>query len=236
MSINPSQDAFWLLDRLEDPFAMFPIEGVADTLFSAVDDAEIQKSERMGFYGVARKFWSVEEEHYHEKIGLLIGATFVLGQAAITQTVSILNELRRHHQVQGVIPESKAGKLIAHAATEPKTKLSKIVIINAVSNYFKHVYEWPEQWSIVPTKGAQAETIGIVLQLGMKPGEITDNLLLAADSIGLCSSNPRALARSIQEWREGWAKILYHSFGVLAPNSGIGNEESDRLSDTIIPD
>jgi hypothetical protein len=135
-----------------------------------------------------------------------------------------------------VIPENKTSKLVAHAATETKTKLSKIVIINAVSNYFKHVYEWPEPWSVEPTKGSQAETIGIVLQLGMKPGEMTDNLLLAADCLGLCRSNPRALARSIQEWREGWARVLYPSFGLPDPNREIGNEELCRLPDVMFND
>lgn len=230
MTTNPAQNTHWLLDQLEDPFTMFPVEGVSDTLFEAIDEAETRKTERMGAWGVARKFWSVEEEYYHEKSGLLIGGIFVLGQAAITQTVSILNELRRHSQAQSLIPQDKTSKLIAYATTETKTKLSKIVIINAVSNYFKHVYEWPEQWNIASTKDSQAATIGIVLQLGMKPGEMTDNLFLAADCLGLCRSNPRALARSIQEWREGWARVLYSSFGLPDPNEEIGNEDLDRLS------
>lgn len=218
MTISPDWNARWLLTQLEDPFTMFPIESVADTLFEAVDKAESRKAYQMGLWGVARKSWSVEAEHYHEEMGLLVGAIFVLGQAAITQTVSILNALRNHPEMQSVIPKNKTGKLAAHAATETTTKLSKIVIINAVSNYFKHVYEWPEQWGEVPMNSSQAETIGIVYQLGMKPGEMTDNLLFAATQLGLCASNPRALASSIQEWREGWAKELYPSFGLLDPN------------------
>jgi hypothetical protein len=67
------------------------------------------------------------------------------------------------------------------------------------------------------TMGSQAETISIVLQLGMRPGEMTDNLLLAADYLGFRRSNPRALARSIQEWREGWARMLYPSFRLTDP-------------------
>ncbi len=214
------QNAGWLLDQLEDPFTMFPVESVADTLFEAVDEAERGKWERIGPWegSVARKYWSVEQEHCHEVMGLLVGAIFVLGQAAITQTVSILTELRRHPEARNVIPKKKASKLIAHAATEDNTNLSKIVIVDAVSNYFKHVYEWPEQWSNVRTKDSGAETINIVLQLGMEPGQMTDNLLLAADRLGLCQSNPRALARSIQEWREGWARALYASFGLPDPN------------------
>ena len=218
----------WLLEQLEDPFTMFPIESVADTLFEAVDAAEIRKAERMGPWGVSSKSWSVEEEHYHEEIGLLVGAIFVLGQAAITQTVSILSELRRHPRAQSAIPENKASKLVAHAATEARTKLSTIVIINAVSNYFKHVYEWPEPWGIATKKGSQAETIDIVQQLGMKSGEeMTDNLLVAADRLGLCHSNPRKVARSIQEWREGWARVLYPSLGLPDPRN-FGAEQERR--------
>lgn len=208
----------WLLEQLEDPFAMFPVEDVADTLFEAVDETHARKAEHTDpWCGVNRKFWSVEQEHYHEKIGLLIGAMFVLGQAAITQTVSVLNELSKHPQAQGIIPKNKTNKLVANAATEANTSLSKIVIINAVSNYFKHVYEWPEQWDAATTRGSQAETISIVLQIGMRPREMTDNLLCAADCLGLCRSNPRALAISIQEWREGWARILYPAFRSTDP-------------------
>jgi hypothetical protein len=209
----------WLLEQLEDPFTIFPVEDVADTLFQAVDETEARKAEHTDpWWGVNRKFWSVEQEHYHEKIGLLIGAMFVLGQAAITQTVSILNELSKHPQAEGVVPSNKTRKLVAHAATEAKTNLSKIVIINAVSNYFKHVYEWPEQWDVATTSGTQAETISIVLQLGMRPEKgPADNLLHAADCLGLHRSDPRALARCIQEWREGWARMLYASFMLMDP-------------------
>jgi len=219
MTTNPVRNARWLLDRLEDPFMMFPVESVSDRLFEAVGETEMRKSERMGPWGVARKFWSVEEEHYHQEIGLLIGAIFVLGQAAVTQTVSILSELRRHPEAQSVIPEHKGSRLGTHAPTETRTKLSEIVLINAVGNYFKHVYEWPERWDIVPTKGSQAETIEIVLQLGMTPGEMTDNLLLAASTLGLHSGDPRALAKSIQDWQWSWARMLYPLFGLHDPTT-----------------
>lgn len=216
MTTSPVWDASSLLDDLEDPFTMFPVQSVARTLFEAVDEAE------RGTWGSpwsssARKYWSVEQEHSHEVMGLLLGAIFVLGQAAITQTVSILNQLRRHPQAQHVIPKNKASKLIAHADREEKTNLSKIVIIDAVSNYFKHVYEWPKEWAI-PAKGVHAETINIVLGLEMKPGEMTDNLLLAANRLGLCHSNPQALASNIQGWRSGWAGVLYPTFGLPDPN------------------
>jgi hypothetical protein len=218
MTTNPVQSARWLLDKLEDPFTMFPVESVVHTLLDAVEEAETQKAEHMGPWGVARKFWSVDEEQCHDKIGLLVGSLFVLGQASVTQTVAILTELRKHAEAQSVIPESKAMKLATHAPIDSETKLSKIVIVNAVSNYFKHVYEWPDQWDIAPAYGSQAETIGILIQLGMRPGEMTDNLLRSANLLGLLHSNPRAIARSIQEWREAWARVLYPAFGLPDPN------------------
>lgn len=213
MTHVPVRNAVWLLEQLEDPFTMFPVESVSNTLFTAVDEAEIRKSEEMGPWGVARKFWSVEAEHYHDQIGLLIGAVFVLGQVIITQTVSILGELRKHPEAQRVIPEKKSKILIEHAELDTETRLSQILIINAVSNYFKHVYEWPEEWSTLHSKGVQAETISIVLQIGLAPGAMTDNLLRAADRLALSHTNPRAIARSIQAWREGWARVLYTEFG-----------------------
>jgi len=105
-----------------------------------------------------------------------------------------------------------------HIATNSSFKAhsKQATQISWVSNYFKHVYEWPKQWA-TPAKGFHKETIDIVLRLGMKPGEMTDNLLLAANGLGLCHSNPQALAWSIEEWRAGWARVLYPAFGLQDP-------------------
>lgn len=201
---------------------MFPMEGVADALYQAVAEAD----ERMidctsPFDPAARKFWSVEKEYHHETIGLLLGALFVLGQAAITQTVSTLNQLRKLPLGPSVIPSDKDGKLNQCAATESNTGLSKMVIVNAASNYFKHCYAWPADWPVEAKSGSksEADTIKIVLKLGMDPtSEVTDNLLLAAGCLGLGSKNPRALAESIQSWRDSWARLLYPHFGLPDPN------------------
>jgi len=215
ISLKPAHQ---LLDRLEDPFTMFPVESVSDTLFEAVDKVEILHAEGMGDWGVARKYWTVQDEHHHEEIGLLVGAVFVLGQAAITQSLSILNELRKHPAGQRAIPPSKAGILAAHAAEDAKTKLSKIVIINTAANYFKHVYEWPDDWNNIPVDGPQKDTINTALRLGMKPDDMTDNLFVAARCLGLSSRSARAIATTIQDWRESWARVLYPAFGIDDPN------------------
>jgi hypothetical protein len=219
METKPIWEARPLLDRLEDPFTMFPLESVSDTLFAAVDETETQKAERRGWWApAARKYWSVEDEHDHDTVGLFLGAMFVLGQAAITQSVSLLNKLRMLPSAKNDIPADKKAKLQRYAAIESTTNESKLIVVNAVSNYFKHSYEWPEEWAVDDKKFKEAETIRIVLQLGMKPqSEITDNLVRAADCLGLGSRNPRAVAMSIQEWREAWARALYAVFELPDP-------------------
>jgi hypothetical protein len=221
MADEPVWAARHLLDKLEDPFTMFPMQGAADALYAAVSDAEAGQIECTSpFEAAARKFWSVEKEYYHEKVGLLIGALFVLGQAAITQTESVLNQLRRLPSGQRAIPDTKEGKLRQYAALEGRTELSEIVIINAVSNYFKHGYAWPEDWNLVARNGSkrEADTIEIVRKLGMDPkSEMTDNLLHVAERLGLGPDNPRALTSSIQDWRESWARTLYPYFGLPDP-------------------
>jgi len=90
------------------------------------------------------------------------------------------------------------------------------MIIDAASNYFKHGYPWPEDWTLVGKK--EVYTVEIVLKLGMDPkSEITDNLLLIANRLALGIANPKALTASIQEWRKCWARALYPHFGLPDP-------------------
>lgn len=214
----PLRDANLLLSDLSDPFLMFPIEAIADTLFEAVDKAQEGKFSGMGAYGTSRKYWTVEEEHYHQEEGLLLGGVFVLGQAAITQTTAILNELRRHPEGSASIPTAKDRRMTDHATVDVGSGLSQIVIINAVANYFKHVYEWPENWATTAGQGTQASTIRIARQIGMSPPQdMTDNLWIAARRLGLSGDSPRALAQLIQGWREAWAYVLCPLFGKSTP-------------------
>src|SRR6476646_7492418 len=83
----------FLLDRLEDPFEMFPMQSLSRDLARLVDDAEKSRFDRAGPWGVSPKYHTVEDEHDIEVVQLLIGSGFVLGQAAITQTVSIVKKM-----------------------------------------------------------------------------------------------------------------------------------------------
>jgi hypothetical protein len=219
MPNNPIWEARPLIDRLEDPFTMFPVESVSDMLFAAVEETEARRMERRDWYTpTARKYWTPEDDHDHETVGLLLGSIFVLGQAAITQTVSLLNKLSLLPLADTAIPSDKTEKLCRHTSIEIKTNRSKMVVINAVSNYFKHHSEWPDTWSVDEANKQQAETIRIIGQLGMKPEfDLTDNLHQAASCLGLDSDDPRAVATGIQDWREAWARVLYRTFRLPDP-------------------
>ena len=204
-----------LLSTLEDPFNMFPLESVSRQLEGLVVDRDYQISERAGWWGVSPKYRSVEDEHDLEAVRLLIGSAFVLGQAAITQTVSIVT---RFHNLAGDpswLPNGKTNIMSTEANIHPATGLSEIALIDAVANYFKHHYEWPSDWS--GAAETQQRTIDLVLKLGLIP-EVEDNLRVALENLGMSANNMWLMGRIIQEWRERLAdslrkQIQYHGLG-----------------------
>ncbi|WP_414551957.1 hypothetical protein [Anabaena sp. CCY 0017] len=211
MSIFPARRPEWLLEQLADPFEIFPIQGVADTIADAVDQAEMQMSNYGGW--AARKYWTAETAHYNDEVGLLIGSIFVLGQAAITRTLSILSELQNDGRAEGLRHLNKLEKMSTHSQTDPSVNLSKIVIIDTAANYFKHVYEWPENWDETLAKPNQKKTISTAIKIGMRPGSLTDNLLQAHRCLSVAPIEARVIPNIIQDWRECWAEKLYLAFG-----------------------
>ena len=85
----------WLLSVLEDPFEIFPLQSIGDELARSVAVSKEALYSKMGPWGVSRKYWTVEEEHCQAEISLLVGASFVLGQLALTQSVAIIQRIRR---------------------------------------------------------------------------------------------------------------------------------------------
>jgi hypothetical protein len=94
----------WLLQQLADPFAIFPLQDVARSLTESIAESEEAFRKREGPDGVARKYWDVPMELLDEGIRVAIGSAFVLGQAAIVQTTSIVAQLRRLTNGHAAIP------------------------------------------------------------------------------------------------------------------------------------
>lgn len=197
-----------LLSSLEDPFQMFPLEAVSAYLTELVSDSHERIAEQSEWWGVSRKYYSVEQEHHLEKISLLIGSVFVLGQAALTEAVAIVRSLRAMAGEPPWLPASRDEILQIGSTIHAATGLSEIVLIDAVANYFKHHHEWPKDWAAEGAKGLERRTIEFVLALGFTPGDHQNNLEAALHGLGVNSSTMGSLASKIQRWRETLAQSI----------------------------
>jgi len=184
---------------------MVPLEAISRQLETLVNDRDNRVAERAGWWGVAPKYRSVEDEHDLEVVGLLVGSGFVLGQTAIIQTVSVVRKLRKLAGNPSWLPNGKASIMSMEAAIHPATGLSKIILFDAVANYFKHHHEWPPDWR--GAAGAQQRTIDVVLRLGLVP-EGEDNLRVALQNLGMNTNNMSLMVGDIRDWRERLAKNL----------------------------
>jgi hypothetical protein len=195
-----------LLQALEDPFEMFPMQSVAHELSRIVDRATEDRLDRNGPMAgyIPRSLYSVEDEHDIAVEQLLIGSAFVLGQAAISQAVSIATKINELAGRPTWLPHGKGELMRKEALVHDGTGLSTIALIDAVANYFKHHYEWPDNWE---GAGRAQPTVDIVRKLGLEPDE-EGNLPHAARELGMTGSDLSPISTLIQEWRERLAVYL----------------------------
>ena len=207
----------YLLQDLDDPFVLFPIQSVCKSLNDLVRETDESFIERLGPYGVARKFWDVPAEILHEEIGLLLGAAFVLGQATITQTISLLRRIRQEAGVNTGLTERKSDMLTLESLTDPRVGKSPIEVIDLAANYFKHHQEWPDNWATTSNPDLQARTIRGCVDLGMRPGEMTNNMYSALQAIGPYPIDVSSIQQAIQSWRGRLARRLYAALNLPDP-------------------
>ncbi len=112
---------------------------MAQTINKALENSGELLADRMGPYGVARKFWDVPTELIHTEIGLLIGTAFVLGQIVISQTVGIFLNLRELTDYPHALTTGKHDILKLEAEVNTGTKFSEIQIIDSAANYLSTI-------------------------------------------------------------------------------------------------
>jgi hypothetical protein len=195
---------------MEDPFNLFPLQTVSAQLSKLVDRSESALADRAGWYGVSSKYRSIEDEHDLEVVQLLAGAAFVLGQAAIVEAISIATKIRELAGDPPWLPRDKSGLMRTAASIHAVTRESKITLINAIANYFKHHYEWPATWTGAPPR--QQRTIDIVRKFGFSP-QYEDNIEIALRGFGLAVNDLQPLATTVQSWREGLAEFIRTRLG-----------------------
>ena len=195
----------WLLQELNDPFSIFPLQDVARSLVDSIAESQESFDERGGSSGVARKCWDVPMEILDDGIGVAIGSAFVLGQAAIEQSISIVKQIHLLSH-SPAIPDKKQEILKTEAQPSPNNELSMIVIIDTTANYFKHYHAWPEDWqATMSSTGMQLQTMKNAKLLGMSGLELTINMHRALCALALGTHEVFTIPMAVHDWREKMA-------------------------------
>ena len=209
------RESTWLIPEIADPFVMFPLQSVARELSGLLADSDRD----LIAAPPARKYWDVTHEHAHEKCGLLLGAAFVLAQAALTQTASITYRLK-YLLPDLPLPEGRDAMLALDAPADPETSMSVLVVVDTAANYFKHYHQWPPDWSFAEARPPQRRTIQNALKIGMepRPTTVTDNLIRALRRSGASGLDVERLTHIIQSWREQLVVRLSRLLDIPNPN------------------
>ncbi|EWC41520.1 hypothetical protein [Stutzerimonas stutzeri] len=199
-----------LVQELEDELDQFPLSSVIRSHAELTEQALDAWSDRLRDIGhPGRKFWDHPAELMYDEVGVLLGAMFVLIQAAITETVSIV---KRIYELNGQ-KINKNAVMSLEADLDSRSSLSYVAIANGAANFYKHRFEWPKDWRGAP--GQSQDTITLIRTLGMSPEQdLADNLLSAVHAImNSTDSNLADLAGLVVErWRSRLALHLRGQF------------------------
>lgn len=211
--VDTQRETMRLVQDLEDELDQFPLASVIRSHARLAEDAIDAWSERLATIGnPGRRFWDHPAELMYDEVGILLGAMFVLVQAAITETVSIV---KRIHELNGQ-QIRKDAILSLDAEVDPKSGISFPAIANAAANYYKHRFEWPNDW-LGSTSKQQQDTIKTIRLIGMNPGvDLAENLLAGVDAITLSiHGGPQNLAGVVvEQWRSKLAARMRSQFNL----------------------
>jgi hypothetical protein len=214
MTTSNGRTLEWLLEDLCDPFAIFPLQDVARSLKQSIEDSQEAFREREGPTGVARAFWDVPMELLNHGIGIAMGSAFVLGQAAITQGVSIVTRIRQLTNQHPSVPRNKRQLLETECYVAPRSGLSTMVIIDTGANYFKHHHEWPEDWHAHAGSPTQAHTMNDALRLGLSGQDLVGNMHAILHGLGLSVEDIHTVPMLVQKWRENVGRMLSRELAI----------------------
>ncbi|WP_397458759.1 hypothetical protein AB3464_01490 [Pseudomonas asplenii] len=202
-----------LVQELEDLLDQFPLSSVIQSHAELTEQALDAWSERLRDLGdPGRRYWDHPAELMYDEAGVLLGAMFVLIQAAITETVSIV---KRIYELNG--QKIRKGDVMSlEAEHDSGSGLSYVAIANGAANFYKHRFEWPEDWQ-GNASTQQQDTINLIRAVGMGPKrDLADNLLSAVYAIaGASDGNRKDLAiLVVEKWRARLAQRLRVQFAL----------------------
>ena len=142
-----------------------------------------------------------DEQTYIEES--LLGAAFVVCQASITAVVSEVKKLHARYQRNAnkdLATTDGKKESIMRLGNPIKRKIgySKIEIMNAFANYFKHQTEW-SSWT--RASGIAKGTIAVISAAGAKDG-MSRNMLQGAKAVGNSSGHDLTIfVKLLDDWR-----------------------------------
>jgi hypothetical protein len=199
-----------LVEALEDELDQFPLSSVIRSHAELTEQALDAWSDHLRDLGhPGRKFWDHPAELMYDEAGVLLGAMFVLIQAAITETVSIV---KRIYELNGQ-HINKNAVMSLETVVDSRSSLSYAATANGAANFYKHRFEWPDDWR--GATGQSQDTITLIRTLGMSSEQdLADNLLSAAHAIINPTDNKLAdlAGLVVEQWRARLALYLRREF------------------------
>jgi len=207
--IRGTQIPEWQVERISDPFDVFPLMQALQGLGRLIEDYKDDLFSR--YEDVAPKYRDVGLEQGLEAVSIIIGAGFVAAQSILTSTFSSIKKLSEFDVVRsangGCMPNVKSE--LFQIAAHDRNGVPDISGINALANYFKHASEWPYDWNEL-RKPLEIETARIVRMMGLRPGD-PDNIPRGASSLEFGGRDGLSkLAARVQEWRESVEAEIKH--------------------------
>jgi hypothetical protein len=211
---------------MRDPFALFPLKSGAASIEHSIAETENKAYPKMGWYGVPRGLYSVEEELHLEAITALLGAAFVLSQTTITKVGAVAHRIHRLMDEPAWLPAGKAQVMRIGSEVQTATQKTVIESVDAVANYFKHREEWPDEWNAPEGTAQQRRTVAIIRDLGLSQAN-SENLHVAMAALGIHRPDTVGqLIDKVELWRQN---VADHLMSALVTSSVLTPDESDVM-------
>lgn len=178
-----------------------PLGRVLNSLSTAVSECESIITQAEKKYG-PECFDNLAEDESNV-VDSLIGTAFVVTQTQITAIVSSVMRLHKQATADGRDLDSSDGTrdgiMRLGSPMADTSNFSRVQVIDAAANYFKHRDEWTNPWSRLNKQ--QDKTAKVILAIGGRENS-TGNLRRALNALAI----DRDLLESLHAEVDGWAE------------------------------
>jgi hypothetical protein len=161
---------------------------------------------------------SVAEEE-SDLLEAIIGTAFVVAQTEIEATVKMVERLHERATTDGhILTSTKIERWEILKVDSPLlvTNYTRVEVINAFANYFKHRDAWHWRWSRLKKK-QEKETAAVIIAAGANE-QSSRNLRTALHALGIKATDLKALLNEMFSWKKAIRELYraqLHSLSLL---------------------